>query len=79
MRHQTLGKTQVSVRLSIAALATLLFVLAFGLQAPVYADDPDEAEPVEDCFGGALSADPLHCHKKVRFSWAVDLDATAIA
>ena len=41
MRHQILGKTQVSVRLSIATLATLLFGLAFGLQAPVYADDPD--------------------------------------
>ena len=57
MRHQSLTKTQVSVRLSIAALATLLFVLALGLQSPVYAD-----APVDDCFGGALSTDPLHCH-----------------
>ena len=57
MRHQSLTKTQVSVRLSIAALATLLFVLALGLQSPVYADDP-----ADDCFGGALSTDPLHCH-----------------
>ena len=46
MRHQSLTKTQVSVRLSIAALATLLFVLALGLQSPVYAD-----APVDDCFG----------------------------
>ena len=36
MRHQSLTKTQVSVRLSIAALATLLFVLALGLQSPRY-------------------------------------------
>ncbi len=77
MRHQTLGKTQVSVRLSIATLATLLFVLAFGLQAPVYADDPDEADPVEDCFGGALSADPLHCHvlEEAHNAGIIEVDA----
>ena len=77
MRHQILGKTQVSVRLSIATLATLLFVLAFGLQAPVYADDPDEADPVEDCFGRVLSADPLHCHvlEEAHNAGIIEVDA----
>ena len=38
MRHQSLTKTQVSVRLSIAALATLLFVLALGPAATSIAE-----------------------------------------
>ena len=58
MSHQALRLLQEPRRLLIVTLAALVFVLAFGVQSPVYADDP----PVDDCFGAALSADPLHCH-----------------
>ena len=60
------------LRLLIAALATLLFVFALGFQSPVYA-----ADPVDDCFGGALSTDPLHCHvlEEAHNAGIIEVDA----
>ena len=72
MRHQTLRKTQVSVRLLVAVLAALLFVLALGFLLPVYTGDS-----VDDCFAGALSRDPLHCHvlEEAHNAGIIEVDA----
>ena len=72
MRHQTLRRTQVSVRLLVAAVATLLFGLTLGLPLPVYAQDS-----VDDCFAGALSRDPLHCHvlEEAHNAGIIEVDA----
>ena len=73
MSHQALRLLQEPRRLLIVTLAALVFVLAFGVQPPVYADDP----PVDDCFGAALSADPLHCHvlEEAHNAGIIEVDA----
>ena len=40
-----------------------------------------KADPVEDCFGGALSADPLHCHvlEEVHNAGIIEVDAIGVA
>ena len=43
--------------------AAILAVAAFGLLTLVYSPSAAHAdEPPDDCWGGALSADPLHSY-----------------
>ena len=47
------------IRLTTLAAALVMVLL---LASPALAGPPEQKATVGDCFGGALSEDPLHCH-----------------
>ena len=49
-----------SIALTMAALVVLVAVLAMHSARPAYAAEPPP--PSANCWGGALSEDPLHCY-----------------
>ena len=50
-----------------------MIALLFGLTTLVAGPEP----PLGDCFGGALSADPLHCHvlEEAHNAGIIEVDA----
>ena len=62
----------------LPALLAAALVMALLLASPALAAPPEQGATVGDCFGGALSEDPLHCHALQQAHNAGIIDVEAI-
>ena len=64
--------------LLLPALLAAALVMVLLLASPALAAPPEQGATVGDCFGGALSEDPLHCHALQQAHNAGIIDVEAI-
>ena len=77
MSYQTRNLTRLREYVLTTAFAIVALVVVLMIQSAPTANAQDVRPPLGDCFGGALSEDPLHCYvlEEAHQEGVIDVDA----
>ncbi len=77
MSYQTRNPTRLREYVLTTAFAIVALVVVLMIQSAPTANAQDVRPPLGDCFGGALSEDPLHCYvlEEAHQEGVIDVDA----